>query len=229
MMGNHNNKTERSKAKCNDKTTVSVNRAKRFLSFDSTCPHAPQRRRPLKSQGLARIVKPVLRILHGMNIEQHRQSATVRPIQEIVDIIQRAIKTTDIRTVGLIHVITHGQAQTVDGARSGQCLNDFFRDPAIPMIAQLLVGLLGAQNLAERVSVECRAVFSTAQELIKQTGSDPRFQHHPTAQIDAANLIVKGPGVLVGRARHGFVVCDKMTKGSGIGVVLRCCSIGVVL
>mmetsp|Transcript_8257 Transcript_8257/g.17218 ORF Transcript_8257/g.17218 Transcript_8257/m.17218 type:complete len:316 (-) Transcript_8257:38-985(-) len=176
---------------------------------------------PLESERLSGIVKSVLRVFHGVNVKEHGQSVGVGPVQEVVHVLQCPIKASHVRTVGLVHVISHGQSQGVDRSAVGQFRNNVLGDPLVPVIAQLSIGLGGAQDLTKGVRIKGRGVLAATQKLVKQGRGDPRLQHHPASQIHSADLIVEGTRVLVGTAGHGLVVGHKVAKGSRIIIQRR--------
>ena len=90
-----------------------------------------------------------------MNINQNIEPVRVCPIQQIIDIVEGSVKaSSDIGSVGLVHVITDGQTQRVD--RTGLCevANNLFRDPILPMVAELSVPFFGPQDFTKCVNVK---------------------------------------------------------------------------
>mmetsp|Transcript_1390 Transcript_1390/g.3206 ORF Transcript_1390/g.3206 Transcript_1390/m.3206 type:complete len:295 (+) Transcript_1390:1580-2464(+) len=170
-----------------------------------------ERRRPLETHGLTRVVETVLAVLHGMNVQQDGQAVGVRPIQHCVDVFQSAVETpVDVGPVRLVHVIPNGDTEGVD-PRLGQLFDNVFSHPGFPVAAELSVGFLGTQNLAKRISVHSDlALVGLPQKLVKEGRCDPRLEDHPSSEVDPTNLVIEGDCMLVFHAGHGFVHGDEV-------------------
>jgi hypothetical protein len=120
------------------------------------------------------------------------------------------VPSLTVRSVRLELVIADGKAQRVDRPGLLQPNDDILRHPRLPVGTQLPIRLLPTQDLAEGVRVEADLPLILAEELVKERGGDPRFQHHPTPQIRAADLVVERQRVTVLEARHGLVHGNEM-------------------
>ena len=68
-----------------------------------------------------------------MDIQEDGKPVGVRPIQQLVDILQRTIPTTTlVRSIRLVLVITHWKSKGVD-ARGRQLLDNVLCHPRLPL------------------------------------------------------------------------------------------------
>mmetsp|Transcript_30668 Transcript_30668/g.74067 ORF Transcript_30668/g.74067 Transcript_30668/m.74067 type:complete len:244 (+) Transcript_30668:1588-2319(+) len=159
--------------------------------------------RPLESEGLAGVVEPVLGVPLRVHVEEDGEAVGSGPVEEAVEVVDRSVGASDIRSIRLEHEVTDRYPQRIHRPAPRQVLDDILRHPRLPMPPELLVPLLRSQNLAERVVIHPRGAHASPQKLVEQRGRDPRLEDQPSSEVDAAYLIVERQGVLVGGAGLG--------------------------
>jgi hypothetical protein len=86
-------------------------------------------------------------------------------------------------------------------------------DPRVPVAAELLVALDGTERLAKRERVHAHVrrrvllvALRRAEELVEERRRDPRLEHEPAANVDAADLLLEGRAPRCVRAGHVVVI-----------------------
>lgn len=99
------------------------------------------------------------------------------------------------------------------------------------MPVELFVGFFGSEDIAERPGVDGGVVFVASQELVKERWRDPRFELHPSSNVDSSELGVERCGIGDIGARPAVIVCHKalvLTSGGVVGLGQRRFAVGSV-
>lgn len=140
-----------------------------------------------------------------MHVEDDVHVVLGRPSDDALEVGQLAVDPRLIRADVAEDPIAERHAHVVD-AGLGEEAHVLLGDPGVPVLLELSLALLLAQVLTEGPLVDDAIA---RRELLEQRRHDPRLEHQPAAEVDAANLRLAGIG--------GFGTWGREESGEGEG------------
>mmetsp|Transcript_33684 Transcript_33684/g.99008 ORF Transcript_33684/g.99008 Transcript_33684/m.99008 type:complete len:238 (-) Transcript_33684:24-737(-) len=169
---------------------------------------------------MAAVVKAVLRAPHAVQVDEDAQSYPVADAEDALQLVDAPRRARLERLVRLPHPVAHRDADRVDALRDER-LELGLGHPLGPVLAQLPVALVRAEHPAEVEHVHRRLVGRLVLELVEEARRHPRLQHHPAAQVDAAQLwpqqVVAPPLHATAALAVAVWVADKVGEPRGVG------------
>ena len=137
---------------------------------------------PLGDGGLSGVIESVLRIFHGVDVEENLDIVLLGHIHEPVDLLGGSSGAANIWSILLEGPVTDWETGDLDLSLS-HTGNDILGDPSVPMSSENSVTLLGSESLAEGVLGHTNLSFSLSKESVEEGWGDPWLEDLPSSNV----------------------------------------------